>query len=109
MRFRKILSALIAASCATALPALGCYGTEGAYVSYDEPPPPQEEVVVNRPGYVYVHGHWGRDGGRWRWNNGYYEHERPGYTYREGRWEHHGIGYRWHGGGWEAHGGVVIR
>ncbi len=109
MKFHKLGAALIVASCAMALPALGCYGTESGYVAYDEPPPPREEVVVSRPGYFWIHGHWDRDGGRWRWLGGHYERERAGYGYTEGRWENHDGRYRWREGGWRARGGIVIR
>ena len=103
MRFRKILSALIVAGCASALPALGCYATDSAYVAtYDEPPPPREEVIVTRPGYFWIHGHWGVESGRWRWHGGYYERERPGYSFREGRWERHRNRHVWVEGGWRT-------
>jgi hypothetical protein len=102
MRFHKILFAIVTASSAMALPALGCYGTGSAYVAYDEPPAPREEVIVTRPGFIFVHGHWLREGGRWRWHGGYYERERHGYAYREGRWEHHGNRHVWVEGGWRT-------
>ncbi len=109
MKIGKLLTAAFAASCAMApLGLVGCAG-ESAYVAYDEPPPPQEEVIETRPGYFYVHGHWHRDNGRWAWNHGYYERERPGYVYAEGHWERHDHGYRWHEGGWHTRGAIVIR
>jgi hypothetical protein len=38
----------------------------------------REEVVVARPGYIWVHGHYHRNAGRYEWRGGYYERERPG-------------------------------
>src|SRR3954466_12083630 len=88
------------------LPA--CTATGSAYVVDEDPPPPREEVVVSRPGYVYVHGNWHRDGGRWRWHEGRYERERPHHRYVEGRWERRGRNRVWVEGGWRAEGGVTV-
>ena len=65
---------------------LGC-AAEGTLVVEDEPPAPREEVVETRPGFIYVHGHWNREGGRWAWSQGRYEKERVGHTYVQGHWE----------------------
>jgi hypothetical protein len=86
----------------------GCYAT-GEYVVDEDPPPPRDEVVVERPGFVYIHGHWGRDHGRWAWSAGRYERERHGYRYVDGRWEHRGNRHVWVDGTWRAEGGVTVR
>jgi hypothetical protein len=104
-----LASAVLAGATLAALPlATGCAG-EGSYVVEDDVPPPQDEVVVARPGFIWVHGHWNRDGGRWAWRGGYYERERPNQVYAEGRWERRGRGHVWVDGGWHARGGVVVR
>ena len=110
MRLKNFASALLAAAaCVSTLPALGCYATTDAYIADESPPPPQDEYVVYRPGFVFIHGHWRHDGGRWAWHRGYYERERPGYVYVEGRWERHGNHHVWVNGSWRSRGGVVVR
>lgn len=107
---RKMFAALLVAGTAFAAPAMtGCFGSGEAYVVEDAPPPPREEVVVARPGYVWIHGHWTRPGGHWLWRNGYYERERPSYVYVEGRWQRRGRGHVWVEGSWRPRGSVVIR
>src|SRR4029077_4864215 len=71
-----ILAASLAGGTGVVLPAAYAHGD--AYVVAEEPPAPREEVVVDRPGYVYIRGHWGRDHGRWAWSSGRYERERHG-------------------------------
>jgi hypothetical protein len=108
---RQLLSSLlIAATAAVAIPAMsGCLAAEGSYVVEDSPPAPREEVVVSRPGYVWVHGRWTHPGRHWLWQSGRYERERNNQVYVEGRWERRGTGHVWVDGGWRARGGVVLR
>lgn len=107
---RNILTALlVAGSAIAALPMTGCFAAEGAYVVEAGPPAPRREVVVYRPGHVWVHGHWTRPGRSWVWREGYYVRERPNQIYVDGRWERRGRGYVWIDGGWRARGRVVIR
>ncbi|HEY4243040.1 MAG TPA: hypothetical protein VGM88_24670 [Kofleriaceae bacterium] len=81
--------------------AAGCAGT----VSVEsDPPPPREEVVVARPGYVFVHGHWDRNGGAWAWRGGHYERERVGSIWIDGTWERRGSRRVWVEGHWRANG-----
>jgi hypothetical protein len=98
----KILAAwLVAGAAMTATPAMtGCYGTEGAFIIEETPPPPRAEIVVVRPGYFWVHGRWTHPGNHWLWQPGYYERARPNAVYVEGHWEHRGHGHVWVDGGW---------
>ena len=99
---RKFVAALVVAgSTVAAVPAMsGCYGS--AYVVEDGPPAPREEIVVSRPGFIWVHGHWTRPGRTWVWRGGYYERERPEHVWVDGRWERRGRGHVWVDGGWRA-------
>jgi hypothetical protein len=107
---RKIFAALLVTGAAFTVPAMtGCYASESAYVVEDVPPPPRQEVVVYRPGFVWVHGHWTHPGRHWVWRSGYYDRVRSNAVYVEGRWERRGRGHVWIDGGWRARGTVVIR
>lgn len=86
---------------------VGCAGT--AYVTASDPPPPREEVVTVRPGYVFVHGHWDRDHGSWRWREGHYERERANQRWVDGRWQRNGNQHVWVEGHWTTSGGVSVR
>lgn len=80
--------------------ATGC--TTRAYLVADAPPPAQRETVADRPGYVWVHGHYARQGGRWKWVDGHHVRERSGYSYVDGRWEQRKQGWVWIEGGWRS-------
>jgi len=51
------------------------------------PPPPRDERLENRPGFVYVRGHWDWRDKNWAWIDGHWEKERSGKKWRESRWE----------------------
>src|SRR5262245_1470922 len=51
------------------------------------PPPPREERLELRPGYVRVAGRWDWRDGNWVWVDGRWERERPGKRWRDARWE----------------------
>ncbi|HMG57613.1 MAG TPA: hypothetical protein VK601_29135 [Kofleriaceae bacterium] len=107
---RNMLAALLVAGAAMAVPAMtGCYASGGAYVTEEAPPPVRQEVVVSRPGFIWVHGHWNHTGGHWLWRDGYYERERPSQVFVEGRWERRGRGHVWVEGGWRARAHVTVR
>lgn len=111
---KSTLVSLLLAGVATAtVPALsGCTGTGRAYVVADyedRPPPMREEYVSARPGFVWVHGNWHRDDGRWRWHAGHWERQRAGYVWRDGRWTRNGRNWVWIRGTWQPRGEVVIR
>jgi hypothetical protein len=112
---RKNILASLGFAALVALPSMGCVvhgrASGGAYVSgptvtvvevEQEPPPPRHEVVVVRPGFVWISGRWTWSGGRYVWADGYYERERAGYIYAPGRWERRGRGHVWVDGRWNA-------
>ena len=73
------------------------------------PPAPRAEATIERPGFVWVRGHYLREHGRYRWHPGYYVRERPDYVYVEGRWERHDAGYAWVDGRWRRRADITIR
>ncbi len=97
-------------SFAFAVLATGCVVSGEAHVRApvavvevdSEPPPPQYEEVVVRPGFVFIQGRWNWEGGRWVWMNGHYERERAGYFWAPGRWEARGGRHVWVEGEWRA-------
>jgi hypothetical protein len=95
MRSKRLIAAAFALA--------GCYASAD-YVAYDSPPPPREEIVIARPGFVFVRGHWRNVDGRWRWHEGTYVRARPGYTYEEGGWVRRGDRHIWLEGHWRAAG-----
>jgi WXXGXW repeat (2 copies) len=72
----------------------------GMVVAYEEPPAPQTETYDNRPGYVWIKGHWEWNGNQWVWAQGYWENERQGLVWQEGRWERRGNAWHWIDGEW---------
>ncbi len=112
-RSARILGALTLATLISAA-APGCLvsGTArysgGAVVAYDQPPPPREETVEMRPGYVFVHGRWDWQNGQWVWSNGRWERERSGYQWSDGRWEQRGNQWHWNEGTWIVANGVSV-
>jgi hypothetical protein len=102
---------------ALAASSLGCVATVHgeAGVVVEDPPPPREEPIEVRAGFVFVQGHWYRAGGRWEWQAGHYERERANMHWTAGRWERRGNGHVWVEGRWEnggtgrAEGGVEVR
>jgi WXXGXW repeat (2 copies) len=103
-------SLVLAAALVSASVIPACYATgTAAYVSDEDPPPPREEVVTVRPGFVFIHGNWQRDHGRWAWHEGRYERERANQRYVEGRWQRQGNRRIWIEGQWTSQGGVTVR
>ena len=101
-RLSKLLAAPLLALVASCV-------SEGAYVVETAPPAPRYEAVHYRPGYVWVTGHWVRDGRHWHWREGYYIRERPNYVYIQPRWERRGRGYVFVHGEWRPRGRVYVR
>jgi hypothetical protein len=105
------LAAAIAASAGGCMvTARGHIAAPVAVVEVDEaPPPPRAVVVETRPGFIFIQGHWSRNGGRWEWRDGYWERERSGYVWDEGRWETRGRGHVWVEGRWRATATPAVR
>ncbi|HWM87340.1 MAG TPA: hypothetical protein VNO33_15920, partial [Kofleriaceae bacterium] len=77
---------------------------EPVYVVEEAPPPPREERITVRPGYVWIRGRWERRGGEWEWRAGAWQRERRGYVWQPGHWERRGNRYYWVEGRWEGGG-----
>ncbi|MFI4868809.1 MAG: hypothetical protein ACHQDD_05590 [Steroidobacterales bacterium] len=90
-----------------ALTLVGCVVTaRPAYVGGPvmvAPPPPQAEVigVAPAPGYVWLGGYWGWEGGRHVWVGGHWAPGRPGYRWAPHHWVRAEGGWRLAEGHWE--------
>lgn len=109
MRLTSLFCAVLASASAAATAGCGASGHAVVVADYDAPPAPRQEYTQYRAGYVWIEGHWMRDGDRWRWQSGYFERERPGYVYAPGRWVRQGSRYIWVDGRWRMQNTVVIR
>jgi hypothetical protein len=69
-------------------------------ILYDRPPPPRDEVVESRTGFVWIRGRWDRSESLWLWRSGHYEPLRSGFEYVQGHWEPRGQHYIWIEGRW---------
>jgi hypothetical protein len=105
----------VGATLASATLASGCMvrararvTTEPVYVVEEAPPPPREERITVRPGYVWIRGRWESIGGQWEWRAGHWQRERAGYGWEPGHWERRGGRYHWIEGRWEARAHVRV-
>jgi hypothetical protein len=101
MVIRAVLAAIVAG-------ALGCGGST-SNLDLDQhgaPPAPQEEKVIERPGYVWTGGHWEWRDRQWQWQYGHWEQARTGYTWHDGSWSHGGGAWKWTEGGWSKNDGT---
>lgn len=77
---------------------------QGEYTEVIAPQPPPQRVVEVEPGprngYVWAHGYWRWEGGRYVAVPGHWEVVRPGYRYVHPHWEQRGDGWHWRVGGW---------
>jgi len=111
-----IASGIAAPGCVVRGSGSARVGVSTTSVVYQEPPPPQVENVIQRPGYVWVKGRWDWRNNQWVWVDGHWERERRGYRWSEGRWERRGNSWHWIEGTWAvatvdtsgASGGVVV-
>jgi hypothetical protein len=72
--------------------------TDGRWVEdypTQAPPPPRVERAGNRPGQIWIAGHWQWRGGQWDWVAGRWEAERDHEEFVAGRWERRGNRYEW--------------
>lgn len=111
-RSARIISALglalaLGATSACVVRAHGRVRT-GAVVVYEEPPPPQEEPVEARAGFVWVRGRYDWQNGRWMWVPGHWERERAGYGWQDGRWERRDGSWHWVEGQWIVAGSATV-
>src|SRR6186713_859212 len=90
---------------ARARPVGFVYTTGEVYATSPMPPPRVEVVSVQRPGYVWVGGHWVWNGGSWVWTSGHYQAHRPGYVWAAPQYVYRGGRHVYVAGGWRAHGG----
>jgi hypothetical protein len=67
------------------------------------PPPPQTEVigVAPAPGYIWLGGYWGWEGGRHVWVAGHWAEGRAGYRWVPHHWVRSGGGWRLAAGHWQ--------
>ncbi|HEY1724028.1 MAG TPA: YXWGXW repeat-containing protein [Steroidobacteraceae bacterium] len=67
------------------------------------PPAPQAEVigVAPAPGYIWMGGYWGWEGGRHVWVGGHWAEGRAGYRWVPHRWVRSGGGWRLAAGHWQ--------
>jgi hypothetical protein len=107
MRNMRVLirNAAIITALAASLSACVVYPARGYYVGpvvAVAPPAPQVEVygVAPGPGYFWVGGYWGWEGGRHVWHGGNWERPRPGYAWVPHRWVHERDGWHFAQGHW---------
>ena len=94
---KVILAAMLAASLGSLVTPAYSAKDRGVRIA---PPPPREEVVVDRRGHVWVPGHWEYKNGKYKWKKGHLVKARRGYHYAEPTWvERDGRWYR-EGGTW---------
>jgi hypothetical protein len=74
---------------------------EVVVMAQSAPPPSRYEAMpAPRAGFVWDHGHWRWDHGRYVWVPGHWQHERVGYHWVPGHWVAHGPNYHWVDGHW---------
>lgn len=89
---------------AGALLGAGCGGAYvGSYYASTPPPPLRAEVygVAPGPGFIWINGYWGSQGGRYSWVPGRWDRPPRGRSrWETGRWEQRGNQYRFRQGHW---------
>jgi hypothetical protein len=98
--FKKTLIGAVLA--AGSLVALVPTVANAQYTARVAPPPPVQEVVPGeRPGFVWAPGHYEWRHGHYTWLRGHWLHGREGGVYREPRWIQRGNQWALVGGSWE--------
>lgn len=64
------------------------------------PPPPRDEAVQPRAGFVWARGHYGWANNGYEWIPGHWERQRAQQRWVDGRWEQRGNAWVWVEGGW---------
>jgi WXXGXW repeat (2 copies) len=100
-----VRNAAIVAALSVSLSACVVYPARGYYIGGPvavAPPPVQVETygVAPAPGYFWVGGYWGWEGGRHVWHGGRWEAPRAGYRWEPHRWVHERDGWHLSGGHW---------
>ena len=83
---KSLLSAVLAATSFITLAPTAAHARYTAIVRVAPPPPVQETVPGDRPGFVWAPGHYIWRGNHYAWQRGHWLPERSGYAYREPRW-----------------------
>jgi hypothetical protein len=104
-----VASSFLASGCVVRTRAKVTATAEPIYVVDEAPPPPREERVEVRTGYVFVRGYWVNRGGQWEWRAGHWERARAGYEWQPAHWERRGHRYHWVEGRWATAGTVRVR
>jgi hypothetical protein len=100
---RKLLCAALISASIGACYGGGYYDGYGSgYYATAAPPMAVDVGYAERPGYVWIQGHWGWNGGQWAWVPGWYEPERVGQVWIDGSWGYNGGRYMWTNGYWSA-------
>jgi hypothetical protein len=100
MNRRNALVGAMAAIAAMAMPTSGLARKVVVDVEV-APPPPREEVVVTRAGYVWAPGYWHWDRGHHVWVKGHLVRERRGYHWTAHRWEERDKRWHFEAGHWD--------
>ena len=100
-----VRNAAIITAFSVSLSACVVYPARGYYIGGPvavAPPPVQVETygVAPAPGYFWIGGYWGWEGGRHVWHGGRWEAPRAGYRWEPHRWVHERDGWHLSGGHW---------
>ena len=68
----------------------------------EAPPPPKEERIAKRRGFVWINGYWDWRGGQYVWVAGHWDREQRGKRWRGHHWEHKGDQWVRVDGSWEV-------
>lgn len=67
---------------------------------HEAPPPPREENMASRAGFVFAPGRWDWRAGKWEWIPGHWERERAGKRWAAGHWDKQGDRWAYVDGSW---------